>query len=147
MLLMLLAACFAIVLMFEKSLQQATKLVPDVQCNDGIEELAAFLDHSNPTSKRNGEFHCFCLDMLNTNGYSYVMDYRFTLAPEDEAGDLCYDWLVNYGMITSITMGIPGVVCLVNILTEVFVGFASMYRRPITQTRNVIDSIFGVTLI
>jgi hypothetical protein len=121
--------------------------VPDITCGEPVEELAAYLDEANPVSQRNGDFHCFCSNLLNSKGYKYVINYRFSQAPENEPGDLCYDWFLSYAAISTAMIAIPGVVCLVNILTEVFVGFASTLRRPITRTRNVIDSIFGVTLI
>lgn len=144
---MLLLFCFAIVMMFEKTIQIASSKVPDIQCGTPIDETAAFIDFSNPESKRSGDFHCFCMNMANDQGYSSLIDFRFNLAPAEEAGDYCYDWMLSFGAITTATSMIPGIIAIINIIVEIFIGFASSCRRPITETKNVTDAIFGVTFI
>jgi hypothetical protein len=86
--LILLAACFESVFMFEKLIYESEQQLPDFTCStpvfSKVSEPEALADYKLAWDKRNGDWHCYC-----SNAYHSLSSEKFkevTFADPDPSG-------------------------------------------------------------
>jgi hypothetical protein len=136
----ILFACFYSILALEYESQKQASVVPNVSCRDNITLSEAYLD--SISKNRNGDYHCFCQNAYYLMDYSYINNLLF---PDGKTR--CSQWFKDYwkstilGSLIVITMGV------VNLLTELVVGFGSGLTRPGNHTSILKDTIVGISWI
>ena len=78
----MLGVCFYLVYNLEQVGNIAEAQIPDILCQDQIEAADANIDYSKnlkDVTKRNGQFHCFCKNMLAQKGYEEMGKFKFPL--------------------------------------------------------------------
>ena len=84
------------------------------------------------------------------NAITFIDPYP---APEDEKYckgvkcKYCDKWVNIYWKTTLIGLVIPLVMGICDVLVELFVQFTSEFLRPVDDTTNLLDSIFGIMWI
>ena len=75
----MLIICFKTITFLGNLVGEATKQVPDIQCQTSIDSKSANLDYKVAVNVRNGDFHCFCKNMLSKSSFNEFLDYKFPL--------------------------------------------------------------------
>lgn len=77
--LFMLVACTYLISTLENASNEAENELSGVQCGTDIDPQAANLDFYADPSKRTGDFHCFCKNLLGTIGVRKMEAYLFPL--------------------------------------------------------------------
>jgi hypothetical protein len=98
--------CFYSILRLEKLCQDSEDMVLSISCSSVTEE-AALADFDKKAKNRTGDFHCYCKNLYQDQGFDVLSD------------PLCDSWVLEYYKITAITTLIPCVMGIMCILFEI----------------------------
>lgn len=105
----------------------------------------------NPVDKRNGDFHCFCVDQVNQNGYydTWYFQFKNKLTNADgvlDSGDYCKEWIQDLGMGYASEGLAPFLIVLFNIIGEIVVYLLADFRRPVNDNHQMISSMTSIAV-
>jgi hypothetical protein len=75
----MLIICFITIFELSQLVEDASIKIPDIQCQKVVDGSAANLDYYAAYTVRNGDFHCFCKNMLQKEGFSGIDKFQFPL--------------------------------------------------------------------
>lgn len=113
----------------ENSVKEAEQKIPQIDCND-ITREKAYVDLFNflePTLVPNGDYHCFCKNTLEKEGFLAMN--RVKLGDDGS----CKPWFKLQNSMLYVTMGMPVLVAIINLGTELLITVGSDFTRPICQ--------------
>ena len=121
------------------------KTVPTTPCAKETKELDAWTDWNlQDSTKRKGDWHCFCKDKNEREGYNALTSYKFS----QDGQTHCVEWFNEYYSILVLGFIIPGTVGSINILLEIVIAFGSEYfARPVNFNDTIEHSIRGISIM
>lgn len=142
--LLFLVFVFSAVTSLENQAQRLGRLTPKVKCPKDVSEDQAIADFLIDIEKRNGMYHCFCLNMATKKGNTFANDYIFTKATQKEK-NLCAEWVSLTGTQAAAAMAIPGMVAAINVGVELIIGYGSEYiSRPRNYQQTILEAMGGI---
>jgi len=139
----ILSLCFYSILFLEYTIQDSEAKLPGYDCSGDVLITQASTDYFNDLENRNGDFVCFCENLYNKEGYYGLENKIFPISGLPR----CLEWYSLSQKIALITTFVPLVMGIINVLSEILIGFASQFTRPVNETKNIIDSIAGICSI
>ena len=135
--LVMLAVCIYMITILENASNEAENELSGVQCADNIDAKAANLDYYADQTKRTGDFHCFCKNLLALEGVKKMEQFLF---PLDRATH-CREWYQRYLLIIVVIGGIAVLITVGNIVIELLVMYGSHLTRPVNKQTIISDAV------
>ena len=77
--LILILACFSLVLYMQTYNQINLSQVPNVRCPTQVDDSVANIDYYALSTSRSGAFHCYCRNLLVRDGIKALKSFKFPL--------------------------------------------------------------------
>ena len=82
----------------EKTNWKISQQIPTIKCPSKITEAKALKDYFiEDFKKRSGDYHCFCKNMLEKDGSSKTINFKFKL---DKGKRHCKEWISTQNLIS-----------------------------------------------
>lgn len=119
-------------------------MVPSMDCLADVSETDAFIDFNMDVTKRSGNLHCFCKDIVDELGFEQTYLYTSSIKGDSDLGDICAKWVWAYRVKLSINYGIGFLIVGVNLFIEWFIKYFKDWRRSENDTAQQIFVISGI---
>lgn len=137
---MVLLVSFYAIQITTNGIRQTMRTVPDIACPAQVSLDAAQFDYFTDVEQQNGDFHCFCLNLLKEEGLQAARTAVFTVDGEAH----CSEWLASHQLIFYLTLLIPGIIAVVSIAIEHLIQVTEEQRRPVDETENALQAVTGI---
>lgn len=140
---MMLLICFYVVYELEQLSNRTSRSMSDQNCRTNVDPQSANLDYYEDTSKRTGDFECFCKQTYQRDGFNTMISFIFPLDGKKH----CPEWFNKYILVASIVIGILFLIIIGNIIVELLVLSGASLTRPRSELQIVMEAIFAISMI
>lgn len=117
----MLVTCFKTIVALGNLTGEVSKQVPDIQCPKEIDSKSANLDFMVAVNVRNGDFHCFCKNLLSKIPVSELMSFKFPL----DGMTHCSEWYLSYLIKIASTIGITATIITANTIIVFIMSYGN----------------------